>query len=136
MKHRVIDPCPPKENAVIELGGQVFSQLCREITNFHRNGPFVAYQSSTGARNVCILCVGAYRKNFGFRCLVDVLKDSNYANASALCPPNSKLTYQGSNVHNAIKNAMKYREVFIFDDPASLYCWIGEVGRSLTKDYE
>jgi len=129
MRHHVIEACARRES-VIELDSPTYDNLCAQLSNMRRNGPYVGYQSTAKARNICVLTASKNFESYGFRCLIDLIR----CNFSKTSPHHLNLSYAGRTVDDAIQNAMKNREVFIFDDPASLYCWIGEVGKSLSAD--
>lgn len=128
MRHHIVGACARRES-IIEVDSPTYDNLCAQISNMRRNGPFVGYQSTTKARNVCLLTASLHFESYGFRCLIDTMRE-----CFSKSPAHKNLSYAGRTVQDAIANAMKNRELFIFDDPASLYCWIGEVGKDISSD--
>ena len=129
MRHLVVEACAKREE-IIEVDSPTYDNLCAQLSNMRRNGPYVAYHSTNESRNIVMLTASKNFEAYGFKCLIDLMRFPGSIEKSH----HLNLSYAGRTVQDSIANAMKHREVFIFDDPASLYCWIGEVGKSLTND--
>ena len=120
------DPIP------IYIGSSEFNTVCNELGHMNRSGPYAAYQSSQGSRNVCLLTSNPSQTCFGFRCMVDLIRDRYIKNDEG----SGHMAYQAGSVKGALQLAMANRDVFVFDKPKDLYLWIGEVGQRLQDNYK